>query len=63
VKEFLSRAGVDFDDRNVDEDESAYEDLIALGYRTIPVTVIGPRVIRGFDRDALAAALAERDPG
>jgi glutaredoxin len=58
VKEFLSRAGVPFTAHNVDEDDRAYDDLIARGWRTIPVTVIGDRVVKGYDADALAAALA-----
>jgi glutaredoxin len=57
VKEFLSRAGVTFTAYNVDEDDRAYDALIARGYRTVPVTVIGDRVVRGYDADALTAAL------
>ncbi len=60
MKEFLSREGVAFETKNVDADEQAYAELIAKGYRTIPVTVIGDKVIRGFDPGALAAALAGR---
>jgi len=60
VKEFLSREGVVFVTKNVDNDEQAYAELIAKGYRTIPVTFIGDMVIRGFDPGALAAALAGR---
>ena len=44
--------------RVVDEDDAAYDDLIALGYRTVPVTVVGARVVVGFDPVALAQALA-----
>jgi glutaredoxin-like protein NrdH len=58
VKEFLSRDGRRFTERLVDEDDVAYDDLLALGYRTVPVTVIGERVVVGFDPDALATALA-----
>ena len=47
-----------FTAHNVDEDEAAYDALIARGWRTIPVTVIGDRVIKGFDADALAKAIA-----
>jgi glutaredoxin len=57
VKEFLSRAAVPFTAFNVDEDEKAYDDLIARGFRTVPVTVIGNRVVKGFDADALTAAI------
>jgi glutaredoxin len=58
VKEFLSQAGVPFTAHNVDEDDSAYDALIAGGWRTVPVTIIGDRVVKGFDVDALAQALA-----
>lgn len=63
VKEFLSRAGVAFVARDIDEDETAYDELMALGVRTIPATVIGERVIRGFDEPALREALSERGAG
>jgi glutaredoxin len=59
VKEFLSRAGVPFTAFNVDEDDRACDELIARGYRTIPVTVIGERVVKGFDAEALASAIAD----
>jgi hypothetical protein len=57
VKEFLSREGYGFTERNVEEDDGAYDALVALGFRVIPVTVIGDRRIKGFDVDALRAAL------
>ena len=59
----LSRAGAEFTAKNVDEDERAYDELIALGFRTIPLTVIGDRAIKGFDRAALENALADLADG
>jgi glutaredoxin len=59
VKEFLSRENVPFTAYNVDEDDKAYDALIARGFRTIPLTVIGERTVKGFDPDALTAAIAE----
>jgi glutaredoxin len=59
VKEFLSRHGQAFDVRLVDEDDSAYDELLELGYRSVPVTRIGDAVIAGFDPDALTKALAD----
>jgi glutaredoxin len=59
VKAWLSREGVPFTACNVDEDDRAYDDLIARGFRTVPVTVFGERAIKGFDEPALAAALTE----
>jgi glutaredoxin len=61
VKEFLSHAGVAFESKNVDEDEQAYAELIAKGYRTIPVTFVGETVVKGFNPAELTAALAGRD--
>ena len=63
MKELLSRAGVAFTAKNVDEDDRAYDELIGLGYRTIPLTVIGDCTIKGFDRAALENALADLAKG
>jgi glutaredoxin len=57
VKELLSRRAVAFTERLVDEDEAAYDALLALGFRSVPVTVVGDRIVSGFDPAALTAAL------
>lgn len=57
MKELLSRAGVPFTARNVDEDDRAYDELIARGFRTVPLTVIGDRVLTGFHPVELADAI------
>jgi glutaredoxin len=58
VKELLSREAVPFTAYNVDEDDRAYDELIARGYRTIPVTLFGEQAVKGYDVDALTAAIA-----
>jgi hypothetical protein len=61
VKEFLSREGVPFTAHNVEEDDRAYDELIALGFRVVPLTVIGDEKIKGFDagaQEALSRAVA-----
>jgi glutaredoxin len=58
VKEFLSREGHTFEVRNIEEDDSAYDALMAMGARSVPVTVIGDQTITGFDQARLRAALA-----
>jgi glutaredoxin len=58
VKEFLSREGYPFTAKNVEEDHDAYSELLALGFRSIPVTVIDGRGISGFNESTLRAALA-----
>jgi len=58
VKELLSREAVPFTAYNVDEDEHAYAELTARGWRTVPVTFIGERVLKGFNPVELADAIA-----
>jgi glutaredoxin len=58
VKEFLSREGLPFTAHNVDEDDGAYDELVARGYRTIPVTVFGDQIVKGYDVPALISAIA-----
>ncbi len=46
-----------FEVREVDTDDAAYDELIARGFRAVPVTVMGDEAVRGYDQAALAAAL------
>ena len=62
MKEFLSREGHTFTVRNVEDDESAYESLMSMGFRVVPVTFIDGRAIKGFDEPALREALAVSEP-
>ena len=55
----LSREGHPFVVRNVEEDFTAYDDLLALGFRAVPVTVVAGRAIKGYDEPALRQALAD----
>jgi hypothetical protein len=59
VKEFLSRSGRPFTVRLVDENDGAYDELLELGYRAVPVTVIGTHVVVGFNPSALTTALED----
>ncbi|HVD94228.1 MAG TPA: glutaredoxin family protein [Vicinamibacterales bacterium] len=58
MKELLSREGLPFTAHNVDEDERAYDELIARGWRTVPVTIFGDQAVKGYDVPALTAAIA-----
>jgi hypothetical protein len=61
VKAWLSQAGIAFTTRNVELDLDAYHELIARGFRTVPVTVIGEGdaavSITGYNETALKDAL------
>ena len=57
VKVYLSRKGLEFTERNISEDESARETLLAMGLRSTPVTVIGGENVVGYSPPKLEAAL------
>ena len=57
VKEYLSQKQIDFDDRDITRDSSAITELQKLGFMTTPVTVVGDKVVVGFDVAKLDEAL------
>lgn len=57
VKQFLVLRGVEFTEKNVSVDLEGRAELIALGYDATPVTVIGDRVLEGFDTGEIDTAL------
>lgn len=60
AKEYLKEKGVDYKDVNVAEDHEAGQQIIAKsGQMGVPQIVVGEKIIVGFDKDALDAALAE----
>ena len=63
VKEFLSREGHPFETKNIEEDDAAYDELMKLGARSIPVTMIENQMVTGFDQVRLRAALTAAGGG
>ena len=63
VKEFLSREGHAYTAKNIEDDDTAYDELMALGARSVPTIVIDGQVITGFDQPRLRAALAAAGGG
>ena len=57
VKEFLSQKDIQFTERNVAEDESAFAELQKIGVLSTPVTVIEGEVVIGFDTGKLEQLL------
>ena len=43
--------------KNVDDDPEAFNEMVALGLMTIPVTMVDDVVVRGYDEKRLRAAL------
>ncbi len=59
MKEYLSQRQVAFEDRDITRDPTAISELQKLGFLTTPVTVVGEKVIVGFDQVKLDEALTE----
>jgi glutaredoxin len=59
VKEFLSRRGVPYTERDVTQDDAALDELEKLGVFSTPVTVVDGDVVIGFDRVKLEQIFAE----
>lgn len=48
-KKFLSERGVEFTEKNIQEDQQAFVELVELGYQTTPVTTVDGEIVVGFD--------------
>ncbi len=57
AKEYLSRKGIKFRERDIAQDPGTLADLEKLGYMTTPVIVIDGSVIVGFDAEKIDQAL------
>ena len=57
MEEFLSQSGIEFDARDVAQDEGALAELEQIGVLTTPVTVVDGEIVIGFDRQRLSALL------
>lgn len=56
-KAWLSQQGVDFEDRNIAEDQKAMGELQALNVYSTPATLIDDELVIGFDQDKLRSLL------
>jgi glutaredoxin len=55
--EFLSQHGIAFTAKDIRQDPAAIEELIALGSRSTPTTLIDGEMVIGFDRKRLSELL------
>ncbi|MBI2370535.1 MAG: glutaredoxin family protein [Deltaproteobacteria bacterium] len=47
-----------FTDKNVRENAAALQELRAMGYSAVPVTIVDGQRILGFDREAIERAIS-----
>jgi alkyl hydroperoxide reductase subunit F len=59
AKDFLTEKGIEFEALDVGQDKEALQEMKKAtgGARSVPVIVVGDKVIVGFDRPALEKAL------
>jgi glutaredoxin 3 len=55
--ELLKRENVPFTGRNVSTDPAARKELVAMGSKTVPTTLVDGEMVIGFDPDRLRALL------
>ena len=53
AKEYLSGKGINYTEKNVQSDTEARKELLAMGYRGVPVIVVDGEEIVGFDKERL----------
>ena len=59
MKEFLHQKGITFTDRDVTQDDAAFEDVMRMGFAATPVTLIDGEAVVGFNKARLEQLLAE----
>lgn len=62
-KQYLEKLGVAFEEKDVESDENAYNELMSKNggqYQGVPVTDIDGTIVLGFDRAKIDAALKDK---
>lgn len=53
AKDYLKEKGIEFEEKNVQNDAQARTELMEKGYSGVPVIVVGDEEIVGFDKARL----------
>lgn len=59
AKEYLTEKGVEFEEKNVQTNPEARQELMKMGHMGVPVLLIDGEEIVGFDKPKIDAALAK----
>ena len=57
MKEFLHQKGIAFTEKDVAQDDEAFEDVMRLGFAATPVTLIDGESVVGFNKAKLEQLL------
>lgn len=58
MKEFLHQKGIAFTEKDVTQDDEAFEDVMRMGFAATPVTLIDGEAVVGFNTARLEQLLA-----
>ncbi len=58
MKEFLHERGIVFTEKDVTQDDAAFEDVMRMGFAATPVTLIDGEAVVGFNKAKLEQLLA-----
>jgi len=58
VKEFLHQKGIAFTEKDVAQDDEAFEEVMRMGFAATPVTLIDGEAVVGFNKAKLEQLLA-----
>ena len=59
AQESLAEKGLEYEEKNVQTDKAARQELMKMGYTGVPVVVIGDEEIVGFDKAKIDEALGK----
>ncbi len=59
MKEFLHQKGIAFTEKDVAQDDEAFEEVMRMGFAATPVTLIDGEAVVGFNKARLEQLLAE----
>ncbi len=57
AKAFLKEHNIQFTEYNISKDKEARMDVMKKGYRSVPLIMVGDKVIIGFDRREVSELL------
>ena len=58
AKEYLNDKNVDFEEKNIQTDKAARDELMKMGHLGVPVILVGDEEVVGFDQQKLDDLLA-----
>ncbi len=63
MKEFLHQKGIAFTERDVTQDDAAFDDVMRMGFAATPVTMVDGEPVVGFNKSRLEQLLGSQARG